>query len=220
VSKATPPWTVVIADDHPLVLRGLAELIGSHGDFAIFGRASNGTDALTLVREQRPDVAVLDVYMPGLGGIEILSAIKNERLPTRVVLLTASFEDDHLLAALELGAHGILLKEAAPGAVLECLERVAGGGRWLAAELVQSAARPVSASGSGNGTRPLTVREVELVRLVAEGLSNKDIGRRLSLTEGTVKSHLHHIYAKLGIANRASLVAFALGKGGARIGSR
>lgn len=216
----TTPWTVLIADDHPVVLRGLSELIGNHGDFAVYARASNGEDALALIREHRPDVAVLDVYMPGLGGLEVLAAIKKEGLPTRVVLLTATFEDDHLLTALERGADGILLKESAPDAVLHCLVRVAKGGRWLATELVQSAVRRARENSEADEAAVLTLREIELVRLVAEGLSNKAIGTRLSLTEGTVKSHLHNIYAKLGIANRASLVAFALGKGRARRESR
>lgn len=219
MSEDSAPWTVVIADDHPVVLRGLSDFIVNHGDFVVFGRAGNGEEALAMIRGHRPDVAVLDVYMPGLGGLEVLAAIRKEQLPTRVVLLTASFEDDHLLTAMEYGADGILLKEAAPGAMLECLLRVANGGRWLAAELVQFAVRR-AARDNDDTPVSLTLREAELVRLVAQGLSNKEVGTRLSLTEGTVKSHLHNIYTKLGIANRASLVAFALGKGRARSRSR
>jgi DNA-binding NarL/FixJ family response regulator len=212
------PWTVLIADDHPIVLRGLSGLIGNHGDFAVFGRVSNGEDALETIRNHRPDVAVLDVYMPKLGGIGVLAAVRKASLPTRIVLLTASFEDDHLLEAIELGADGILLKEAAPEELLDCLARVAAGGRWIAAGLAERGEDEAAAPAAA--TAPLTVREAELARLVVSGLTNKTIADRLDLTEGTVKSHLHNIYSKLRIANRTALAALFLGRRAARRQSR
>jgi DNA-binding NarL/FixJ family response regulator len=203
---------VVLADDHPIVLRGLQGLLKANPNLAIVAACADGDTALSAIRRHRPDVAVIDVNMPGRDGIDLLRVAVSESLPTRIVFLTGTIADAQIRAAVAIGLHGLMLKDSAPDVLIECLVAVAAGRRWLPPDLVRPA---LEAGGDGTGARAgvlslLTCREQEIVQLVAEGLSNKDIGRRLSLTEGTVKVHLHNIYEKLPVANRTSLAAFAL----------
>ncbi|WP_207541312.1 response regulator [Sabulicella rubraurantiaca] len=207
-----PRMKVVLADDHPIVLSGLKGLIQTDTAFEIVATCRDGNSALEAIRTLRPDLAVLDVSMPNLTGLDVLGALASERLEVKVVFLTASATDDQIVTAVARGARGILLKDAAADALLECLHTVAAGSRWLPPDLVTSAmereaGRRVEVDRLKTS---LTPRERELVILVAEGLSNKEIARRLSLAEGTVKIHLHNIFQKLGVANRTAMTALAL----------
>src|SRR4051812_11274120 len=199
---------VVVADDHPIVLGGLRALLQAEPGVEIVAAVLDGAIALEMIRAHEPDVAVLDISMPRLTGLEVLEALEADGLATRVVLLTGSASDEQIATAVERGAWGLLLKESAPGTLMECLKTVSAGQRWLPEELVAPAIRR-AAEQRAKEVRPervLTAREYEIARLVAQGLSNKHIARELAISEGTVKIHLHNTYEKLGgVMNRTSL---------------
>jgi DNA-binding NarL/FixJ family response regulator len=208
-------WTLSLADDHPLVLRGLCQLIATRPQFEVVSAASDGETAIADIREHAPDLAVLDVNMPKLSGLDVLKAVVAERLATRIVFLTASLADERMLQAVNLGVYGIVLKDSAPESLLDCLDQVVAGGRWLATDFVQTAlSREAARRQSTPGPiEPLTAREREVIRLVSSGLSNKQVARQLTVSEGTVKIHLHNVYRKLNLSSRTALTAYALNRG-------
>jgi two-component system, NarL family, nitrate/nitrite response regulator NarL len=203
--------TVVLADDHPIVLNGLKGLLSSDPRFDVAATFSNGKDALQGLRQLEPTLAVLDICMPGLTGVEVLKSVEDDGLGTRVVFLTATATDEQIVEAVSHGAWGIMLKDAAADALVDCLSSVVDGERWLPPELVSAAlAREASRRENSEQLKHLlTTREREIAMLVADGLSNKEIARRSSISEGTVKIHLHNAYQKLGVANRTSLAGLA-----------
>ncbi|HRQ66859.1 MAG TPA: response regulator transcription factor [Xanthomonadaceae bacterium] len=206
---------VLLADDHPLFLDGLDQLLRLAGDFDVVERSGNGEAALLSIQSLKPDVAVLDIRMPGLNGIAVLREIRRLNLPTRVVLLTASLAESDLLEAVRLGVDGVVLKEMAPRLLLQCLHKVHMGGRWVENRAVHDALEAALRREVGlrDVSAELTSREIEMVRMVAEGLRNKEIGRRLDITEGTVKTHLRNIYRKLGLDSRVAVRRYAEEKG-------
>lgn len=206
-----PRKTIVIADDHPLLLRGLYDMLLPSSEFQVVSTAADGEAALRELKAKNPDMAVLDVDMPVLNGVEVLRQVISHRLRTRVILLTASISDAQIFVAIGLGVHGVLLKDSAPDSLLKCLTVVAAGRRWLPPEVIEPAlARENERRAAGRKlVSELSAREIEIMRIVAEGQPNKVIARHLGLTEGTVKVHLHNIYQKLGIANRAALANVA-----------
>jgi len=208
-------WTVILADDHPLVLRGLGQLIATRPQFEVISTAADGDAALAAIRQLAPDVAVVDVNMPKLNGLDVLRTAVAERLATRIVFLTASLTDERTLEAVNLGVYGIVLKDGAPESLLDCLDQVVAGGRWLGDDLVQTAIRRETArqQNSRGPIEALTTRESEVMRLVTSGLSNKQVARELAVSEGTVKIHLHNVYRKLNLGSRTALTAYALGRG-------
>ncbi|WP_026621207.1 DNA-binding NarL/FixJ family response regulator (plasmid) [Ensifer sp. WSM1721] len=199
-------YSVVLADDHPLLLRGLQQSLLAVSDFNVVGAAANGRDALSLIRDLTPDLAVLDVAMPQMSGLDILRALNGERLCPKVIFLTATINGVQIADAITRGAWGILLKEYAPEALLDCLRQVASGEKWLPAELVAKAAEAPHALAR-NKIELLTAREREITALICGGLSNRTIAQKLGASEGTVGIHLHNIYRKLEITNRTTLAA-------------
>src|SRR3954468_21895190 len=198
---------VALADDHPIVLGGLRALLQTERGVEVVAAALDGAPALEMIRAHEPEIAVLDITMPRLTGLEVLEALEADGLATRVVLLTGSASGEQIATAVERGAWGLLLKESAPGTFIACLKTVAAGQRWLPEELVAPAIRR-AAERRATDVRPervLTAREYEIARLIAQGLSNKHIARSLAISEGTVKIHLHKTYEKLGGMNRTSL---------------
>lgn len=203
---------LVIADDHPVVLAGLEQLLGSEDGFLVVASCTDGRQALEATLEHRPDILLLDIRMPGLLGTEVLAELRRRGMETRVVLLTAAIEDDQVLEAVGLGVQGVVLKEMAPQLLLRCLRKVHGGGKWLESESFGRALATAAGRRARNGDDPsrLSKRELEIVHLVGEGLRNREIGERLFISEGTVKVHLHNIFEKLGIDRRASLARYAV----------
>lgn len=202
---------IVVADDHPFILDGLDQLFRAESDCEIVARSTDGEQALRAVQTFRPDVLVLDVRMPRLDGIELLRRMHELQLSTKVVLLTASLDDARLLEAFRLGASGLVLKESAPRLLVQSVRQVANGeqswnGKAIAGalRLVLQREQAVAAASS-----VLTARELEVTRMVASGLRNKEIAARLEITEGTVKFHLHSIYEKLQIDGRYALMSYA-----------
>lgn len=203
---------VLVADDHPLILDGLEALIRRENDLTVVARCESGSEALTAIRDRRPDVIVIDLHMPDMNGLAVLRAMKDQRLPGRVVLLTAVAHDDEMLDAMRLGVQGIVLKEMAPRLLLQCIRSVAAGQQWLERRGTARVLDDLLKRERGVGiaaSAGLTPRELEVVRLIATGLRNKAIAGKLALTEGTVKIHLHNIYRKLSVESRLELTVYA-----------
>jgi two-component system nitrate/nitrite response regulator NarL len=203
---------VVIADRHPVVVHGLISLLGAESDFKVVASCYDGKKCLQAIRDLSPDIALLDIFMPGLTGLDILAAATSEHLRTRIVFLTASAEDRDLIIAAARGAYGVVLKEAAPDVLVHCLRQVAAGRRLLPlanGELTRGQEYSTGNVAPENVLTVLTERERQIMHLVSEGLSNKEVGRQLNISDGTIKVHLHHIYQKLAISNRTALAALA-----------
>lgn len=209
------PIRIAIADDHALVLHGLKRLFDGESEFDVVECCSNGHEAIAVARSGRVDVLLLDVKMPGLSGIDVLRTLAADPPRCATVLLTAAVSDADAVEALRLGARGILLKESSPDILLECVRRVARGESWIDNETVTRALENVTRreARGGDPTRALTARELDIVRMIAQGLRNKAIAERLSISEGTVKIHLHNIYEKLGLDGRLELVLHAQREG-------
>lgn len=190
---------VFLADDHALVLEGLRSLIEGEGDMLVVGTANDGDQVLDAVRLLHPDVVVLDLQMPRVGGLACLDAIRSAGLPTKVLILSAFYDGDTMQSALEAEADGFALKTEAPQQTVACIRQVYQGQlvfpqaarRWLR----QQRQRP------GPST-DLSEREAEVLALVAQGLTNTQIAQRLQVSDNTVKFHLQNIYQKLGVSNR------------------
>jgi two-component system, NarL family, nitrate/nitrite response regulator NarL len=207
---------IVLADDHRIILEGLEQLFRRERDFQVLATCTNGEEALAAVQLHRPDVLVLDVQMPRLGGLGVLKKIhEDETLQTRVVLLTASLEEDQVLEALQHGVWGLVLKESAATSLVQCVRTVARGERLLDPTTVGRALDKIMRRQKAmrEVAQVLSPRETEIVRMVAVGLRNKEIASRLFIGEGTVKSHLHSIYEKLSVHGRVELTLYAQERG-------
>ena len=209
------PITVVLADDHPLVLDGLQSLFAFESDIRVLAHCRDGEETLRKIRELSPDVAVLDLLMPRRDGFEILEAILEESLAVRALVLTAGLDDEQLLRVVRLGAKGVVLKDMAPELIVQAVRTVHAGGYWLERGLGGRALQRLLQRDSDLEAtqKVLTTRELDIVRCVAQGLRNRVIGERLHITEGTVKIHLHNIFEKLGLESRLELARFAQRKG-------
>lgn len=203
------PVRIAIADDHHIFSEGLKRLLMSERGFAIVGQAANGYEAISVVEQRHPDVLLLDVAMPSLGGVEALSSIDTERI--RVLLLTAGIEATDLLRAIELGARGVVLKEAAPEQLLQAIYDVMRGKYVLGSSTAENLADAVRRVRSDPGQKfGLTTRELEIVAAIVDGQSNRDIATALHITLATVKNHLTNIFDKTGVSSRLELAMFAL----------
>lgn len=201
--------TLVVADDHPIVLGGLVALLGTDPDIEVVGQASNGAEAAEIALRLRPSVVVMDLRMPVLDGVAATEAIKAEWPEAAVIVLTTYDTDEAIVRAVEAGASGYVLKDTPPDELLEAIRRAAGGETVLsppvAKRLVDRLRDPV--------TGTLSAREIEVLREVAVGNTNAVIANRLHISQATVKTHLLHIYEKLGVSDRAAAVARAYERG-------
>ncbi|WP_340123552.1 response regulator transcription factor [Methylobacter svalbardensis] len=206
---------LVLVDDHPLVLNGLQQLFSMEPDINVLASCSDGEQALQTVINYQPDILILDLKMPRKNGLEVLRELQQKTLPTKVVLLTAALDDDEVLEAIRLGVRGVVLKEMAPQLLIQCINKVHAGGEWLEKDSVGRALEKMLKRETEMQliTQILTPRELKLVKLVAGGLSNKQIAEKLYITEGTVKVHLHNIYDKLQVKSRVALTLYAQEKG-------
>ena len=202
--------SVVIADRHPIVLRGLSHLLGAQCDFNIVACCSDGASCIEALRKFVPDIAVLGVSIPGVTESEILSIVNSEKLSTRLVFFAASDEDCELVMAAAAEGYSVITKAAAPEVLLQSLREVATGQRLLPLLSPEQTVSREQNAIAENALTSLTERERQIMQLVSEGLSNKEIGRRLNITDGTIKVHLHHIFQKLEISNRTVLAALAI----------
>lgn len=206
--------SVVIADGQPVVLRGLTSVLGARRGFKIVACCKDGPSCIDAIRSLAPDIAVIDISMPGLTGLEILAIANSESLSTRLVFFAASIEDRELVMSAAAGAYGILPKNGALEILVKSLRQIADGQKLLPSFDKAEPAERKNVATAENGREVLTERERQIISLVSEGLSNKEIGRRLNIADGTIKVHLHHIYQKLEISNRTVLAALAISNNG------
>jgi DNA-binding NarL/FixJ family response regulator len=197
---------VLTVDDHPLLRDGIAALIGSEEDMELIGEASNGREGLDMFRKFRPDVTLMDLQMPEMNGIDAIGAIRGEFPEARIIVLTTHPGDVQVSRALKAGARAYLMKGELRKELLETVRAVHAGQKRLSSEVAAEIAEHVTDSA-------LTPRELDVLRLVAAGNANKEVGARLSLTEVTVKSHMKNILAKLGANDRTHAVTIALKRG-------
>ncbi|QQD21168.1 two-component system response regulator NarL [Venatoribacter cucullus] len=196
--------TIMLVDDHPLLRKGLKQLLAFEDDLDVIAEASNGADALLIAEEQDPDLIILDLHMQGMDGLETLTKLRDAGVTSRIVMLTVSDSDEDVLAAISQGADGYLLKDTDPDQLLEQIKLALSGKmvlseavtQVLAAAIRRPAVRPASELDS------LTGREVEILQCIAKGMSNKVIARELDISDGTVKVHVKHLLKKLGLRSR------------------
>jgi two-component system nitrate/nitrite response regulator NarL len=202
-----------VADDHPVYREGIVRAINERPDLELVGEAGDGREALDQIKELEPDVAVLDIRMPGLDGTQVLAAIRRDSDTTQVLFLTAFMEPELAYRTVADGAKGYLSKSAARQEICEAIVTVARGGTALAPEAQEGIAQEIQERERSGGRPELTSREGEVLRLIADGLSAPQIAKELHLSTTTVKTHLHTLYEKLGVSDRAAAVAEAMRRG-------
>ena len=206
---STPRVRVYLADDHPLFLRGIVQEVKERPDLELVGQATDGRKALADLRSLQPDVAVIDMRIPGLSGLEVLAACKRDAIKTRIIVLSAHVESDLVYRAIASGAAGYLSKEADRETILDAVAAVSRGEVVLAPEVHAGLAGEIRRREVVE--RPiLTPREKEVLVLTADGLTAPEIASRLQLGVATVRSHLQNLYEKLGVSDRAAAVAAAM----------
>jgi two-component system, NarL family, nitrate/nitrite response regulator NarL len=221
VPHTPPTLRVLLVDDHPLFRKALVGLVNAQLDMTVVGEADNGIEALERVRALGPDVVIMDVNMPIAGGVDGVRAIRGAGFGTKIVMLTISEDDDDLFDAIRAGANGYLLKNIRPEVLFDDLRGVMRGEAPIAPAIAHKLLdalrdgppRPPAAAGPGGGETALTRRETEILQLVAGGLTNKEIANRLTITEGTVKNHVHNALEKLHLSNRTQAAAYTVAQG-------
>ncbi len=217
-----PKLRILLVDDQPLFRRALATLISAQFDMTVVGEGENGRDALEKVRATHPDLIVMDVNMPVASGVDGVNAIRAAGFPIPIVMLTVSEDDDDLFESIKAGANGYLLKNVRPEQLFEDLRGVMRGEAPIAPAVASKLLEALRTGGiparGGSGATPaadqiLTRRESEILQLVAGGLSNKEIANELTITEGTVKNHVHNALEKLHLTNRVQAAAYAVRQG-------
>jgi len=200
---------LILVDDHPIVLGGLQQLFQRQPDIVVTAACPGADQAWAALTQEMPDVLVLDLRMPGTNGLEFLRRLADAGLTCRSVLLTAAIDDAEVIEAVKLGVCGLVMKDSAPDQLIDCVRKVHAGGQWLDHETVTRAFKTALDREAAVRDTALTPREIEIVRMVAEGLRNRAIATRMSISEGTVKVHLHNIYEKLGVDGRLELTLVA-----------
>jgi NarL family two-component system response regulator LiaR len=209
------PIRVLIADDHPIVRRGLSSLINIRPDLELAGEAADGVEAVDRARLLQPDVILLDLMMPRKGGLEAIVEIKQENPEARILVLTSFADDDQVFPVIKAGALGYLLKDSPPEMVLQAIHDVYRGESSLHPAIARKLIRELNQPPANlpPTEAPLTRREMEVLRLVARGLSNQEIATELVISEGTVRIHVSNILGKLHLANRTQATLYALQEG-------
>ncbi len=201
--------TVLIADDHPIVRDGLRGIFTGENGFEVLGEAADGAEAVTLAERLRPDVVLMDLRMPGTDGVTAITSLARLGNPARVLVLTTYDTDSDVLPAIEAGATGYLLKDSPREELFRAVRAAARG----EAVLSPAVASRIMGRMRAPAQEPLSQREIEVLTLVSRGSTNKDAARKLFISEATVKTHLIHAYAKLGVKDRAAAVAVAFERG-------
>lgn len=202
---------ILIADDHSIVREGLKQLLELEEDFEVVGQASNGVETIERVKELKPDVLLLDINMPVMNGIKALKKLKDEKIDTRIIILTIHEDREYLLETMQIGASGYILKDSDSASFFKAIRDAYAGESYiqpkLAADLIKEFNRPRSARVKNENE--LTQREYEVIALIAEGLNNKDIADRLFISEKTVKNHVSNIFRKINVSDRTQAAIYA-----------
>ncbi len=206
------PIKLLIADDHPVVRDGLSGMFAADPGFEVVGEAGDGAEAVRLAQALKPDVILMDLRMPGMDGVTAITELARRAIAARVLVLTTYDTDSDVLPAIEAGATGYLLKDAPRAELLRAVRAAADGQAVLSPSVAARLMSRVRAPADP-GAEPLSGRELEVLELVAAGATNREAAARLFISEATVKTHLLHIYAKLGVGDRAAAVAEAFNRG-------
>ena len=206
--------TIAIADDHTIFRDGLRRLLSLETDLEVVGEASDGSEVPDILKDKDPDILLLDLKMPGLDGLSLLQRLQYQKQKTRVIVLTASDDENEYVQAMKYGTSGIVLKQTATDLLIKSIRKVHEGEIWLDAKTTAAVMRQFASPGDAGprerDKRRLSNREREIVALVAQGFKNKEIAERLFISEQTVKNHLHNIFDKLGVSDRLALALYAL----------
>lgn len=205
---------IVIADDHPIVRRGLRTVIRTQSDMELVGEAEDGALALQLVTELQPDIVIMDLQMPVMDGMTAIRQLNRPGVKTRVLVLTSFPDDEHVVSAIKAGATGFLLKDSSPKDLLDSIRRVHNGESALHPSIAMKVLMEIkNPSRADPMTEPLTPRELQVLSLLALGMTNAEIGEQLSVSTRTVSTHVRAILDKLHLNNRTQAALFAQGKG-------
>ncbi|GFN31571.1 response regulator [Paenibacillus xylaniclasticus] len=213
---------LLLADDHAMVRKGLQMFLSMQTDLQVIGEAANGQEAIDRTAELLPDMILMDLHMPVLDGIEVTKRLKQSHPDIKVIVLTSFSDEDHVLPAIRAGAKGYLLKDIEPDELVRAIRRVWQGqvelhpdaaGRLMSLLAASEASSKPESHDSASRLSDLTKRELEVLRLIASGMSNKEIGDSLNITEKTVKTHVSHVLDKLGLADRTQAAIFAVKHG-------
>lgn len=210
---------LLIADDHKIVREGLKAFIAPTEGFEVVGESSNGADVIELAKQLNPDVILLDLLMPGLDGISAAREIIQSNPQARIIIITSYLEDQKVIAAIKAGAAGYILKDSSPHELETAIREVHNGNSVFPARIASILVKEICQTEKREENRnPLTERETEILKLVAEGLSNQEIADRLYLSVWTVRTHVTEILGKLGVENRTQAALYALREGLAKLG--
>lgn len=205
---------VVLADDHSMVREGISQLLELNENIKVIGEAANGKECLQLLSSCNADVLLLDINMPEMNGIEVLQAIKIQEYNIKVLMLTIHNEVEYVLKAIDLGADGYILKDSGSRELFKAVECVYNGERFIQPELTPALnSKLIARSTEQTLIDELTKREVQVLKLLAEGLFNKEIADMLAISERTVKNHISNIFKKIGVADRTQAAVFAIRNG-------
>ena len=206
--------TIAIADDHTIFRDGLRRLLSLETDLEVVGEASDGSEVPDILKDKDPDILLLDLKMPGLDGLSLLQRLQYQKQKTRVIVLTASDDENEYVQAMKYGTSGIVLKQTATDLLIKSIRKVHEGEIWLDAKTTAAVMRQFASPGDAGprerDKRRLSNREREIVALVAQGVKNKEIAERLFISEQPVKNHLHNIFDKLGVSDRLELALYAI----------
>jgi two-component system, NarL family, response regulator LiaR len=205
---------LLITDDHSIVRKGIKALLATEKDMEVIGEAENGVEAVAQAAALKPDVILMDLVMPEMDGIEATRRITAEQPGTRILVLTSFAADDKVFPAVKAGALGYLLKDSTPGQLLESIRQVYRGEPSLEPSIARKVLQELSRPGQGKQTtEPLTERELDVLRLIAQGMSNREIAAKIFVAEWTVRSHVSNILGKLHLASRTQAALYALRSG-------
>lgn len=205
---------ILIVDDHDIVREGQRALIETEPGMELVGEAKNGIEAVELAERLQPDVILMDLHMPKKDGVEAITEIKGENPESRILVLTSFNEDENVYAAIKAGAMGYLLKDSSPQKILKSIRKVYQGETSIGPRIAQKLMREIQRTSDSPPTEePLTIREMEVIQLIAKGLSNQEIAEKLVISERTARTHITHILGKLHLANRTQAAIYALREG-------
>jgi DNA-binding NarL/FixJ family response regulator len=204
---------VLIADDHAMVRQGLKQILELENDIIVVAQAANGDEAVNLARQYKPDVILMDINMPVKNGIQAIGEIKQEKIDSHIIVLTIHEDREYLFKTLQMGAEGYVLKDAEPSVLIDAIRSVYSGQSYIqqnmTRELVKEFNRVTMSERDKNDESSLTSREIEVLELIAEGMINKEIAKKLYISEKTVKNHVSNIFRKIDVSDRTQAAIYA-----------